>query len=930
MPEDFVPPPDGLHIRWPDYPGPQIEERLEAKKAATLAFAKTNPIDRKIFDTTNAKYGIVTTGKGHLDLMEALRLLGIDKQEARRIGLDIYKVGMVWPLEHDAALDFVREKHEVLVVEEKRGIIESQFKEYFYDYPGHKPKRMVGKEDEHGERLVPWVGELSPIQLARIVARRLDASFMGLGLTERAEQLGSGGSNVISIEGASRTPYFCSGCPHNTSTRLPEGSQSLAGIGCHFMANWMERDTDGLIQMGGEGINWVTRSLFNGGKHIFQNLGDGTYYHSGSLAIRQALAARTNITYKILFNDAVAMTGGQPVDGPLDVEAIAHSVRAEGVERIAIVSDEPENFDTTNFPRGTTIHHRRDLDAVQRELRDIPGVTVLIYAQMCATEKRRRRKRGKLQDPNRVVVINDLVCEGCGDCSVESNCLSVIPRETPFGRKRQIDQNSCNKDFSCINGFCPSFVTIEGGEKRKALSRPQFPVDELGKLEMPAIPDIGESYDLLVTGVGGTGVITVGALITMAAHIEGKGASVLDFTGFAQKFGPVLSYIRIADNPSRINQVRIGNAQADALVGCDLVVSSSPRASSTFRPGGTRAVVNTTEMSTADFVRYRDASLRADDRLRAIGQLVGEHNLSTVAANRISETMLGNTIYANVLMLGFAWQRGLVPVSLEAVGRAIELNGVEIDKNKEAFGWGRLAAGNPDLIQELFAGPEPTTEQDATLDQVIQRRAEFLIDYQNHALAEKYHKLLNRVREAEQEIVASGDLRLTDAVARAYFKLLAYKDEYEVARLHTSTGFLEKIKNDYGKKATVRFHLAPPILQTSVDARGRPRKRQFGNWMILVFRLLAKLRVLRGTPFDLLGISGERKLERALIVEFEDLVEQILTGLNDENLPEAAEIVSLIMGIRGYGPVKEEAVTKIRGEIANRLGNFLQITGKAA
>ena len=932
IPHDFVPPPDGLHIRWPDYPGPQIEERLEAKKAATLAFAKANPIDRKIFETPNARFGIVSTGKGHLDLMEALRLLGIDRQEARRIGLDVYKVGMVWPLAHDAALDFVRDKREVLVVEEKRGIIESQFKEYFYDYPGHKPKRMVGKEDEQGARLVPWVGELSPLQLAQIVAKRLDSAIMGLDLTSRARSLAEGRSNVISIKGASRTPYFCSGCPHNTSTRLPEGSQSLAGIGCHFMANWMERDTDGLIQMGGEGINWITRSLFNGGKHIFQNLGDGTYYHSGSLAIRQAFAANTNITYKILFNDAVAMTGGQPVDGPVTVEAIAHSVRAEGVERIALVSDEPENFDAADFPSGTTISHRRDLDTVQRELRDIRGVTILIYAQVCATELRRRRKRGTIEDPNRFVVINDLVCEGCGDCSIESNCLSVVPKETPFGRKRQIDQNSCNKDFSCVNGFCPSFVTIEGGERqeRQAAAATAFPADELGKLELPELADVGSGYDLLVTGVGGTGVITVGALITMAAHIEGKGASVLDFTGFAQKFGPVLSYIRIASEPSKLNQVRIEKAQADALIGCDLVVSSSPKASSTYRPGSTRAVLNTTEMSTADFVRFRDASLRANERVESIGRVIGEQNLSTVAANQIAEALLGNTIYANVLMLGYAWQRALVPVSIEAILRAIELNGVEVDRNKEAFGWGRIAAGNPDRIKELLAGLDPATDIDETLDQLVQRRAEFLIDYQNHALAEKYHELVNRVRTAEEQIAATGELGLTDAVARSYFKLLSYKDEYEVARLHTSTGFLEKIRKDFGDKAKVSFHLAPPLLTRGVDARGRPRKRQFGPWMKFAFGVLARFRGLRGTRFDPFALTADRKLERALIGEFEDLVEEILSGLGAANLGEATEIVSLIMEIRGYGPVKKEATEKIRGQISGRLANFMQITGKAA
>jgi indolepyruvate ferredoxin oxidoreductase len=462
IPADYVAPASGLHYRWPDFPGPQIEERLEAKKAATLAFVAANPIDRKIFDVPDAKFGIVTTGKAHLDLLEALRLLGIGAEDARRIGIDVYKVGMVWPLEPVGALDFVQRKNEVLVVEEKRGIIESQFKEYFYDYPGKKPQRMVGKQDENGERLVPWIGELSPILLAPIVAARLDREFGGDRFMRRAEELARQRGPEITVGGATRMPYFCSGCPHNTSTKVPEGSKALAGIGCHFMASWMQRDTDGLIQMGGEGVNWIPRSKFNGGQHVFQNLGDGTFYHSGSLAIRQAIAADTNITYKILYNDAVAMTGGQPVDGPLSVEGIAHSVHAEGVKRIAVVSDEPELFDTSNFPAGTSISHRNELDKLQRELRDIPGVTVLIYAQTCATEKRRRRKRGKLEDPMKFVVINELVCEGCGDCSVESNCLSVVPKETPFGRKRQIDQNNCNKDYSCVNGFCPSFVTVEG------------------------------------------------------------------------------------------------------------------------------------------------------------------------------------------------------------------------------------------------------------------------------------------------------------------------------------------------------------------------------------------------------------------------------------------------------------------------------------
>ena len=929
---DFEIPPEGLHIRWPDYPGPQIEERLEAKKAATLAFAAANPIDRKIFDTPNARYGIVTTGKGHLDLMEALRLLDIDRKEARRIGLDVYKVGMVWPLAHDTALEFVRDKQEVLVIEEKRGLIESEFKEYFYDYPGRKPKRMVGKADEFGQRLVPWVGELSPIQLAGIVAKRLDAAMPGMKLGERAAKLVDENSTVINISGASRTPYFCSGCPHNTSTRVPEGSEALAGIGCHFMANWMNRDTDGLIQMGGEGINWVTRSLYNGGRHIFQNLGDGTFYHSGSLAIRQAFAAKTNITFKILYNDAVAMTGGQPVDGPISVESIAHSVRAEGIERIALVSDEPENFDLSDFPAGTTLSHRRDLDTIQRELREIPGVTILIYAQTCATEMRRRRKRGTLADPNKFVVINDLVCEGCGDCSIESNCLSVIPKETPFGRKRQIDQNSCNKDFSCVNGFCPSFVTVEGGSRVKSnqATNSEFPEEEIASLPLPEARPLDASYDLLVTGVGGTGVITVGALITMAAHLEGKGSSVLDFMGFAQKFGPVLSYIRIARDPGELNQVRIDEQRADALIGCDLVVSSSPKASSTLRKGHTRVVLNTTEMSTADFVKFRDASLKASDRVDAIKNVVGKKNMSTIAANQVAESLLGNTIYSNVLMVGFAWQSGLLPVSLDAMLRAIELNGVEVEQNKKAFGWGRIAAARPEFVQQQIADPQQTVSGIESLDEIIQRRAAFLVDYQDEALSERFADLVERVREVETAVRGGGKLPLTEAHARSYFKTLAYKDEYEVARLHTATGFLEKVRRDFGGKARLRFHLAPPLLSRGVDARGRPRKREFGAWMIPAFKVLARFRKLRGTRFDIFGLTAERRMERALIGEYEENIEILLNHLSLHNIDLALEIVNEYLEIRGYGPVKEEAAGKARIRIAEKLAGYVQVTSQAA
>ena len=919
-PADFAPPADGLHIRWPDFPGPQIEARLEAKKAATLAFAGANPIDRRIFNLQKARYGIVTTGKGHLDLMEALRLLGIDRSEAERLGLDVYKVGMVWPLAHDSALAFVRGKEEVLVVEEKRGLIESQFKEYFYDYPGRKPERMVGKQDERGAPLVPWVGELSPLHLATIVASRLDLLGITDNLSARAAALQARTLPPVDAGEISRTPYFCSGCPHSTSTRVPEGSSALAGIGCHFMASWMDRDTDGLIQMGGEGVNWIPRSRFNGGQHVFQNLGDGTYYHSGSLAIRQALAAKINITYKILFNDAVAMTGGQPVDGPISVQAIAHSVRAEGVERIAVVSDDPKQFRLAGFPDGTTLDHRSELDTVQRELREIPGVTVLLYAQTCATEKRRRRKRGTLDEPSRTVYINDLVCEGCGDCSVESNCLSVVPKETPFGRKRQIDQNSCNKDFSCLNGFCPSFITVEGAARTDSGRQPEaFPAERLARLPAPELPEPDTTLDVLVTGVGGTGVVTVGALITMAAHLEGKGTSVLDFTGFAQKFGPVLSYIRIAASPGSLNQVRIDDGRADALIGCDLVVSSADSATRTYRQGHTRAVLNSAEIATADFVRDPDADMQGSQRIAALRRIMADDGLKLVDSNALASKFLGDTIYANVLMLGAAWQNGLLPLSLGALEKAIELNGVKVEENLKAFSLGRLAAGDPAFLTDNVTA----TTRDEPLAETVARRATFLAGYQSEALAERYRELVERVKTAEKAIFPQGELRLTNAVARAYFKTLAYKDEYEVARLYAETDFLEGAVKGHGPGARLRFHLAPPFLSGKRDARGRPRKREFGAWILPFMRLLAKLRVLRGTPFDVFGYSAERKMERALAGEFEFAIDAILPRLDPGTVDTAVGIVQQFLDIRGYGPVKEANADRVRPRIQRALRQYL-------
>lgn len=814
---------------------------------------------------------------------------------------------MVWPLARRDALNFVRGKREVLVIEEKRGIIESQFKEYFYDHPGDKPDHMVGKRDENGDRLIPWTGELSPLQLAPLVASRLDLVFDTQRFGERARALQTRAGAPIAVSGATRTPYFCSGCPHNTSTKVPEGSKALAGIGCHFMASWMDRETSSLIQMGGEGVNWAAASKFTGKGHIFQNLGEGTYYHSGSMAIRQAIAAGANITYKILYNDAVAMTGGQPVDGPISVAAIAHGVRAEGVSRIALVSDQPEKVTFSDFPKETTLHHRRDLDAVQRELRTVPGVSVLIYEQACATEKRRRRKRGQIEDPKRFAVINDLVCEGCGDCSVESNCLSIEPKETPFGRKRRVNLSSCNKDFSCLNGFCPSFVTVEGATRRKGGQVDSDPATLAAGLPAPDMPRLDLPYDLLVTGVGGTGVVTVGALITMAAHLEGKGASVLDFTGFAQKFGPVLSFIRLAASPAAIHQVRIDAGAADALIGGDIVVSSSPKASATYRQG-MGAVLNLAEAPTGDIVRHRDASLNVDLRAEKIAGTIGAVPRA-IDAGRLSERLLGDTVYANILLLGFAWQDGLVPVSLDALRRAIELNGVAVETNLKAFDWGRLAHARPETLPEA-ATDAPAT--DDSLDALIARREAFLVDYQDEAYAGRFRRLVDRVRAHEAAIGSDG---LTEAVARALFKLMAYKDEYEVARLHTDPAFLESLKREFEGDFRIHYHLAPPLLPPGKDARGRPNKRQFGPWMLSAFRLLARMKGLRGTVFDPFGYTAERREERALIAWYEDLVETHLDGIDAAGAADWKKRFEAPLQMRGYGPVKAEAVARVKAEI---------------
>lgn len=911
VPSDYVSPDVGLHYRWPDLPGPQIEARMVEKLEAVKAFARANPIDKRIYDIDDARFGIITTGKGHLDLMEALRLLGVDEQRARDIGIDIYKVGLVWPLETQGAREFLRGKHEVLVVEEKRGIIESGLKEDLYDYQSDKPSRMVGKYDEDGQSLIPWSGELSPTLLAPIVAARICHEFPELNFDKELAKLAGSRTDVNAPTDVKRTPYFCAGCPHSTSTKVPEGSKALAGIGCHFMASWMDRKTESLIQMGGEGVNWVGKSQFCGSAHVFQNLGEGTYFHSGYMAIRQAMAAETNITYKILFNDAVAMTGGQPVDGIITVPAIANQVRAEGVQRIAIVSDDVEKYtDKSIFPSKATFHHRDDMNSLQRELREVKGVSILIYDQACAAEKRRRRKRGTYPDPAKRMFINDAVCEACGDCSVQSNCLSIYPVATELGRKRKIDQSSCNKDYSCVKGFCPSFVTVEGGALRKP--EPAAIVDDfdqrLSALDAPKAATLDDAFDLLVAGVGGTGVVTVGALITMAAHLEGKGATVLDFTGFAQKGGAVISHIRIGNLPSELQQVRIADGRADAVIACDIVVGTDPRAVRVFAHNRTQVLVNHSEVPSGQFVQNRNADMRIDERVKAIANAVGGENLNVIEANALMEVLLGHTVYANVFLLGYAWQSGMVPVSQQALLRAIEINGVSIDENKRAFNWGRLAADNIAYVVEC-AQPIVAPAAEPTLPQLIERRSTLLLAYQNQAYANQYRDLVAKV-QATESALDNADLVLTPVVARYLYKFMAYKDEYEVARLYSDKSFTEKIDKTFVGDYSLSFNLAPPIFNRGLDEYGRPRKTQFGGWMLAVFRVLAKGKILRGTAFDPFSYLEERKKERALLGDYKALINDLINGLSVENIDAAVSCANLPDQVRGFGPVKSKSVAE--------------------
>ncbi|WP_425403029.1 indolepyruvate ferredoxin oxidoreductase family protein [Hwanghaeella sp.] len=921
-PDDFTPPPGGLHYRNGDLPSLAIEERLRFKLEAVTAFARANrqvfAIDRAIIDNPGATLGIVTAGKAHLDLMEALRLLGLDDHALRRAGIRIRKLGLTFPIEPVAMEEFCTGLSDLLVVEEKGPVVEGQIKDRFYNAPADRRPRLWGKSRPDGAAFLPGCGEMRPARLARSLAEFLDANAPSLQAGARLVRAGLApkGPEAASLAGisgsAKRMPYFCSGCPHNTSTKVPEGSKAFAGIGCHFMASWMDRKTSGLTQMGGEGVNWIGLAPFTRTKHVFQNLGDGTYYHSGLMAIRQAVAAKANITYKILYNDAVAMTGGQPVDGTLTVTQIIDQLRAEGVTRIELVTDDPSRY--AGF-REVPVHDRAELDAVQRDLREVEGVSALIYDQTCATGKRRRRKKGEFPDPPKRVVINDLVCEGCGDCGVKSNCLSVAPLETEFGTKREIDQSSCNKDFSCLNGFCPSFVTVEGGQlKRRSgadLSEAEF-TGRLAALPHPRYRQTdGKPAEILVAGVGGTGVVTVGALITMAAHLEGRAASVLDFMGFAQKGGAVLSHVRLGAKGEKLNQVRIEPEQADLLLACDLVVATAPEAVATLKPGRSRVIANSQTIHTAAFLKDPKAIQKPDVMLDILYHVLGHDGVDSLNATKAALTLMGDSIGANILMLGYAWQQGEIPVSLDALIRAIELNGVAVSANKRVFGWGRLLAAEPEAVAELLTetdGPDRFKPAE-NLDEIIARRVDFLTRYQDAAYAKRYADRIAALRAGEKAL--NGREELTEAAARSLFKLMAYKDEYEVARLFTESDFETRISRQFEGDYKIAYHLAPPVLSLPGADGAEPRKHRFGPWARPVMKVLARFKGLRGSWADPFGYSSERRTERALIRRFENTIDEITRSLTEANRETALALLSLPMEIRGFGPVKHRALEAV-------------------
>ncbi len=892
LPQDFPMPEGGVNIRLGDNPTAQEARLHDHKRFAAEAFGRANRIDKRMHGQDGARIGILSAGKSWLDTVHALDLLGLDADSLTALGITTYKVGMVWPLDMTSFREWADGLDVIICVEEKRKLLEVQVKEAIFN--DRQGRRVIGWKDTKGNEVFTVKGALDPVTIADKLGGLLaDEGIASEALTKGRTQISEALRANNAEEITSRQAWFCSGCPHNSSTKIPEGARAYAGIGCHYMVQWMDRETEGFTHMGGEGANWIGEAPFSTRKHVFQNIGDGTYNHSGVQAIRAALAANTNVTYKILFNDAVAMTGGQTNDGGLTPQQIAAELVAMGVANVAVVYDEKEDLDLGAFPPNVTKHPRADLMSVQKTFETHKGVSAIVYVQTCAAEKRRRRKRGKFPDPDKRVFINPAVCEGCGDCGVQSNCVSILPLETELGRKRQIDQSACNKDFSCLKGFCPSFVTLEGAKVKKRAAASL----DLPDLPEPNLPAISGTHNIVITGVGGTGVVTVGALLAMAARLEGKGAGVMEMAGLAQKGGAVHIHCRLANHPDDITAIRVAVGEADAVIGGDMVVAAGAKTLGLMARDKTRAVLNTHEIITGEFTRNTEFQLPTDRLTLSLRARIGEDALSALNATQLATKLLGDAIYANVLMLGAAWQAGLVPLSEEAILKAIELNGAGVEGNTRAFALGRWAIAFP---QEAAAALGPQTAlAEQTLDDLIATRKTALTGYQSSRLANRFEK---RVRAAE-----ALDPDFAAAVAKGYHKLLAYKDEYEVARLHTET-LQAAIDEGFEGVTGMRFHLAPPILGRK-DADGKPVKSEFGPWMMRAFGILAKFKGLRGTPLDIFGYTDERRMERALITEYQADLDRLMKDWTTDKAEIATQIARLPLQIRGFGHVKAANAT---------------------
>ena len=943
MPEDFQMPPGGLHIRWPD-PALEQEARLmDFKWYAALAYIRANKLNYNVIEGPNDRFGLIASGKAFNDTRQALADLGLDEDTCHQLGIRLHKVNVVWPLEASMTRAFAQGLQEILVVEEKRQVIEYQIKEELYNWRADVRPNILGKFDEaegdesggewgrvnpSGDWLLRAKADLTPAIIAKAIARRLKKLGVPADVHRRMDERLSiieGRERALSeskIDTGERAPWFCSGCPHNTSTRVPEGSRALAGIGCHFMATWMDRSTSTFSQMGGEGVAWVGQAPFTTDTHVFANLGDGTYFHSGLLAIRQSIAAGVNITYKVLYNDAVAMTGGQPIGERPEghsVLQIMQSLVAEGVSKLVIVTDELEKYEGAKLLDGVEVRHRDELDRIQREFREIRGCSAIIYDQTCATEKRRRRKRGTMLDPEKRVVINELVCEGCGDCSVQSNCLSVEPLETEFGRKRRINQNSCNKDYSCLKGFCPSFVTVEGGQLKKPKKEKKGDASSLFDVPQPVLPVAESAWGIVVGGVGGTGVITIGQLLGMAAHLDGKGVVTQDAGGLAQKGGATWSHIQIANRPEAIYTTKVDTAKADLVIGCDPIVAASKYTLTVMQPGRTFVAMNSHGTPTAAFIGNPNWQFPGGNCESAVAAAVGDELVSAFDAEQVAVQLIGDSIYTNPLLLGFAWQKGRVPLSHAALMRAIELNGVQVANNQAAFEWGRRCAHDLAAVQTLFKAAQVIEfVKKPSLDEMLAKRVAFLGAYQNAGYAQTYQAFVEKVRQAESLM---GKTTLTEAVARYLFKLMAYKDEYEVARLHTDRSFLGRVGAMFEGDFKLHYHLAPPLIALK-NERGELQKKAFGPWMQTAFRLLAPLKVLRGTPLDPFGRTEERRIERALIAEYRASLEEVLLALNAGNHAKAVEIARIPEAIKGYGHVKARHLAVVRPQWAALMASF--------